>query len=144
MSDQNNTPIVAKKVLPQLKRLAQFQTPDGTIFETQKEAAEHLRQHLVVDAVNAVAALFDGSVEVNGELQVQTLGEFLMANKAAVQAAFDAAKVERAPVSEATKALMAASRAMTPEQRAEAKQAKEDAKAQAKAEREAKAANTVA
>lgn len=103
-------PVVAKKA-PALKKLAQFQTPDGKIFQTQREASEHLRQYLVVDAVNAVAAKYTGyTTNEAGDTVEQTLGEFLLANKAEVLKAYDAAKVERAPVTEETKAKMKAAR----------------------------------
>jgi len=108
-------PIVAKK--PALfKKLAQFQTPDGLIFETQKEAGEHVRSYLVVEAVAAVAALFTGTqagkdADGNDAVVPQTLAEFLLASKAELVKAFDAAKVERAPVTEETKAKMKAARA---------------------------------
>lgn len=112
-NDQTSTdaaaPVVAKK--PQLfKKLAQFQTPDGTIFETQKEAAEHVRKYLVVEAIAAVAESFNP--------EAGTLADFLMANKDAVLKAYDAAKVERAPVTEETKAKMKAARAKLQEGRA--------------------------
>ena len=119
MTDLNNTqaaPVVAKKA-PLFKKTATFETPDGKVFNTQKEAAEHVRGHLVVDAVNAVAAKFDGSVIVKNpetgdeEIVSQTLGEFLLANKADVLKAYDAAKIERAPVTEETKEKMRLARA---------------------------------
>lgn len=118
ISDESTAPVVAKKA-PLFKKLAQFQTPDGLIFETQKAAAEHLRKHLVVDAVTAVAALYTGEVLVTAEdgsedIVSQTLAEFLLANKDEVVKAYDAAKVERAPVSEETKAKMKAARAKIP------------------------------
>jgi hypothetical protein len=104
-------PVVAKKA-PLFKKLAQFQTPDGRVFETQKEASEHIRGYLVVDAVNALAAKFDGTVvNGDGETVEQTLGEFLLANKADMIKAYDAAKVERAPVTEETKEKMRLARA---------------------------------
>lgn len=108
-------PVVAKK--PSLfKKLAQFQTPDGRVFETQREASEHVRQYLVVEAIGKVAAGFTGSVivtDADGDEQVveQSLADYLLANKEAVLKAYDAAKVERAPVSEETKAKMKAARA---------------------------------
>ena len=87
-------------VKPQLfKKLAQFQTPDGKIFETQREASEHLRRHLVVDAIKKIAA---------GD---EKLVNWLMDNKEAIVKAYDAAKVERAPVTEETKRKMALARA---------------------------------
>jgi hypothetical protein len=111
---QATAPVVAKKAPSLLKKLAQFQTPDGLIFGTQKEATEHLRGHLVTAAVSAVAATFDPTavVQVEGEEdRYTTLAEFLLANKAEILKAYDAAKVERAPVSEATKEKMKAARA---------------------------------
>lgn len=86
-----------KKPAP-FKKLAQFQTPDGKIFQTQKEASEHLRGHLVVSAVKAVAG---------GD---EALTKWLLDNKDALVKAYDAAKVERPPVSEETKAKMKAAR----------------------------------
>lgn len=102
MSDQNTnaqgTEVKkAKKPLP-FKKLAQFQTPDGKIFETQKEAGEHLRRHLVDEAL---AKVVEGtSVTV----------DWLKDNKEAILKAYDAAKIERPPVSEETKAKMKAAR----------------------------------
>lgn len=105
-----NAPVVAKKA-PLFKKLAQFQTEDGQIFETQKAATEHMRKHLVVAAVGAVAALYTGvAVDADGDEQEQSLAEFLLANKDAVIAAYDAAKVDRPPVTEETKAKMKAAR----------------------------------
>lgn len=126
---------VTKKngALALLKKKATFEAPDGTVFETQKEATEYVRRHLVVDAVNEVAAQFTG---VDAEGNEQTLGQFLLANEAALRKAYDAAKVERAPVSEETKALMARIRAMSPEEKAQymaEKAAKEAAEKAARA-----------
>ena len=87
-----------KKPKPLFKKLAQFQTPDGKIFQTQKEASEHLRVHLVVDALKKVV---DGT-NINYE--------WLLENRIAILKAFDAAKIERPPVSEETKAKMKAAR----------------------------------
>lgn len=87
-----------KKPAPLFKKLAQFQTPDGLIFETQREASEHLRKHLVVDALKAVT---EGN---------EQLVEWLLENKAAILKAYDAAKIERPPVTEETKAKMKAAR----------------------------------
>jgi hypothetical protein len=116
-----SAPVVQKKAPSLLKKLAQFQTPDGQIFGTQKEATEHLRKHLVVSAVNAVAATFNPETVIDAvgnegeegyvEAHYLTLGEFMLNNKDAIQKAYDAAKVERAPVSEETKAKMKAARA---------------------------------
>lgn len=110
---EGSAPTVAKKA-PLFKKLAQFQTPDGRVFETQREASEHVRQYLVVDAINAVAAKFDGTtVNEAGDTVEQTLAEFLLANKAEILKAYDAAKIERAPVTEETKAKMKAARQAT-------------------------------
>jgi predicted nucleic acid-binding Zn-ribbon protein len=117
-----------------LKKLAQFQTPDGKIFDTQREATQHLRSYLVDAALLAVA---------NND---QQLADWLKENRTAIEKAYAAADVERAPVSEETKAKMKAVRDMTPEQRKahnEARDAKEAAeKAQRKAAKEALAKAT--
>jgi len=86
------------KKKPLFKKLSQFQTPDGKVFETQKEASEHLRGYLVDEALLKVA---------NGD---QTLATWMKDNKEAIQKAFDAAKIERPPVTEETKAKMKAAR----------------------------------
>lgn len=128
-------PTVAKKkgAVALLKKRALFEAPDGTIFETQKEATEYLRRHLKVDAVNAVAALFTG---VDAEGNEQTLGQFLLSNEDAIRKAYDAAKVERAPVTEETKAKMRAARAKLKGEVAPADQTPADAETQGDAQAE--------
>jgi hypothetical protein len=86
------------KKKPLFKKLSQFQTPDGKVFETQKEASEHLRGYLVDEALLKVA---------NGD---QQLADWMKANKEDIVKAFDAAKIERPPVTEETKAKMKAAR----------------------------------
>jgi hypothetical protein len=106
--NQDNAQATEQTAAPKLKKLAQFQTPDGRIFNTQKEASEHLRAHLVVSAVTAVAEKFTG---VDAEGNEQSLAQFLLASKEDLVKAYDAAKVQRPPVSEETKAKMKAARA---------------------------------
>jgi len=76
-----------------LKKLAQFQTPDGKIFETQKAATEHLRGYLVDEALLKIAG---------GD---KSLADWLKANKDAITAAYDAATVKR-EISEETREKM--------------------------------------
>jgi len=78
------------------KKLAQFQTPDGKIFTTQKEASEHLRVHLVEAALLAVS---------KGD---KTMATWLLDNKDPIVKAYKAAEIQRPPVSEETKAKMKA------------------------------------
>jgi hypothetical protein len=94
------TPAKAPKKKPLFKKLAQFQTPDGKIFETQKEATEHLRGYLVDEALAKVVAALPTPVTV----------QWLKDNEAMITKAYNAAKVERPPVSEETKAKMKAAR----------------------------------
>jgi len=81
----SETQTAAKKssVPAGLKKLAQFQTPDGQVFDTQKAATEHLRKHLVDEALLKVSG---------GD---QNLADWLKANKAEIVAAYDAATVKR-------------------------------------------------
>ena len=120
---------------PKLKKIATFQTPDGKVFQTQREASEHLRGYLVDDALKTLVGTLEKGKVIDWE--------WLKANKEAVIKAYDAAKVERAPVTEETKAKMKLSRSMSPEQRAAAK-AKEEAAKKAAAEAKAKAEAAVA
>jgi len=133
MNDQVQGSTVA--TVAKLKKIARFEV-DGKQFDTQKEASEYLRRHLVVEAVNAVASSYDGT---------SNLGEFLLANRDSLVKAYDAAKVERPPVTEETKQKMKAVREMSPEQRAAHKAARDAEIAAAKeARKAAKAAKTVA
>lgn len=117
----------AGKKKPLFKKLAQFQTPDGQVFETQKAAAEHMRKHLVVEAVNKLAAEFNA--------EEQSLGDFLLARKDDVLKAYDAAKVERPAPSAETMAKMKAAReaqlAIIREAKAKAEAEKASAEGQA-------------
>lgn len=72
----------AKPAAP-YKKLTQFQLPDGTIVNTQKEATEWSRRHMVVEALEKVC---DGNKET---------AAWLLENKAAILAAFAAAEVKR-------------------------------------------------
>ena len=86
------------KKKPLFKKLSQFQTPDGKVFETQKEASEHLRGYLVDEALLKVC---------NGD---SALATWMKENKEEITKAFDAAKIERPPVTDETKAKMKAAR----------------------------------
>lgn len=106
-------------------------------FETQKEANEFLRDHLVVEAIKGVVSGYTGS-------STEDLTKFVSENREALRKAFDAAKVERPPMKEETKQLMKTIREMTPEQRAQYKAerdarlaAAKEAKKAAKASKEA-------
>lgn len=101
-----------------MKKLYRFEV-EGQVFDTQKEAGEYLRRHLVVDALKKVV---EGS---------PVTVEWLMSNKDKIVAAYDAAKPAPRVISEETKAKMKAAREMTPEQRAAAKAKAEAAKAAA-------------
>ena len=83
-----------------LKKLSQFQTPDGRIFDTQKAASEHLRAHLVVEAFTTLLSESDGTIDAN----------WFVANKDRIQACYDAAKPERKAPSPETMAKMNAAR----------------------------------
>jgi hypothetical protein len=89
------TPVVEAKPKKNLgyKKLSQFQLPDGTIVATQKEASEFARKHLVTDALLKVAG---------GD---QTMADWLLANKDAIQAAYAAAEIKR-NISDETRAKM--------------------------------------
>ena len=76
---------------PKFKKLAQFQTPDGRIFNTQREASEHMRSYLVVDAFTKV---LEGVTNIDAQWFVD--------NKDAVLKAYRAAEVERKPPSPET------------------------------------------
>lgn len=65
------------------KKLAQFLLPDGTIVNTQKEASEFARRHLVDEALLKVAG---------GD---KNMADWLKSNKDAIIEAFDAATVKR-------------------------------------------------
>jgi hypothetical protein len=98
MTDTTNTTASAtaakKSAIPTgLKKLAQFQTPDGLIFDTQKAATEHLRKHLVDEALLKVAGGDKG------------LADWLKASQAEITAAYDAATVKR-EISEETRQKM--------------------------------------
>lgn len=84
------------------KKLSTFQTPDGKVFDTQKEASEWIRRHLVDDALKALCG-GEGDVTINWQ--------WLKDNKDNILKAYDAAKIERPPVTEETKAKMKAARA---------------------------------
>lgn len=71
-----------KKVMP-YKKLTQFQLPDGSIVNTQKEATEFARRHLVVEALLKVS---EGNQET---------ADWLLANKTEIMAAYSAAEVKR-------------------------------------------------
>ena len=86
---------------PQFKKLSQFQTPDGKIFDTQREASEHLRSHLVVEAFTTM---------LNGVDKNTIDASWFVTNKEAVTKCYDASKVERAAPSPETRAKMEAAR----------------------------------
>lgn len=75
-----------EKKQPLFKKVPQFVTPDGKIFSTQKEASEHLRAHLVDEAL----------LKVCGGNKEQA--DWLKANKDEIVKAYDAAKIQRPPV----------------------------------------------
>lgn len=82
---ETTTAVVAekpKKVMP-YKKLTQFQLPDGSIVNTQKEATEFARRHLVVEALLKVS---EGNQET---------ADWLLANKTEIMAAYSAAEVKR-------------------------------------------------
>lgn len=146
MSNIENTQVESQatdaadsKKKPLFKKVATFQTPDGLIFNSQKEAAEHVRKHLVVEAVDAFAKAFTGTKtvvdETTGETTTveQTLGQYLLENKDAYLKALDAAKIERpAPSAETLEKMRKAREAQLEIIRAaKAKKAEEEAAAQA-------------
>jgi len=90
--DASGNKIPVKKAL--FKKLAQFQTPDGKVFQTQKEASEHLRIHLVHEALLKVTG---------GD---EKLKDWLLENKEGIIKAYKAAEAPRPPVSEETKRKM--------------------------------------
>lgn len=82
-------PVAAKpkKKASPFKKVAQFVTPDGVVHETQKAASEHMRKHLKIEAVKALAETFDAAQE--------SLGDFLMRVEVELKDAYDAAKIDR-------------------------------------------------
>lgn len=123
---ENNAAVNTTPAPVKLKKLYRFEV-EGKVFDTQKEAGEYLRRHLVVDALTKVVAGTPVTVQ------------WLMDNQKAILAAYDASKPAPRTISEETKKKMAAARNMSPEQRAAAKAAAEKAKAAAKAAKEAAA-----
>lgn len=84
-----------KKAMP-WKKLSQFQTPDGKIFATQREATIHLRRDKIADALKAVT---------KGD---EALTNWLVENRVEIEKAFHAADPAPRQITPETRAKMKA------------------------------------
>jgi hypothetical protein len=80
------------------KKITGFQTPDGVVHDTEKQATEHVKNIKIKAALKDFAETADlPGVEGHDAVHSADLAEFLFANKDAIAAAFNPEIRTRAP-----------------------------------------------